>query len=226
MIYHPFPISGEREISVKFMLGKFLPKQKTFFDLFKQAAQKLVLASEEFSLLVNDLPDAEKHAKKINDYEHEGDAIALLSYQLLHKSFITPFDRHDIHLLTTQLDDILDQINRLAQRFVVYHFNSIPLEIDQLAKVNLQVTEKVKAAVDKLDSLKNQQAIIEVCADIDQLENDAEAVLLTGLDNLFLQENDFKQLIKLKEVFEQIKAITNSCQDAANLVKSIMLEYA
>lgn len=208
------------------MLGKFLPKQKTFFDFFKKASDKLLLAATEFGQLVNDLPAVVNHAKRITDYEHEGDAIALLSYQLLHKTFITPFDRHDIHLLTTQLDDILDRINRLAQRFVIYHFQKVPPEIDMLAKINIQITEKVKQAVAKLDSLKNQQVIVEICLNIDQLENDAEAVLLTGLDNLFVQETDCKQLIKLKEVFEQIKAITNACQDVANLVKSIMLEYA
>ena len=208
------------------MLKRFLPKQKTFFDLFRKAADKLVLASDEFCHLINDLPGVVQHAKKINDYEHEGDAVALVSYQLLHKTFITPFDRHDIHILTTQLDDILDRINRLAQRFVIYHFKKLPAEIAQLANLNLQVTEKVRAVVDKLDSLQNQQLIISICLDIDQLENDAEAVLLTGLDRLFEQEQDYKQLIKLKEVYEEIKEIVNACQDAANIVKSIVLEYA
>lgn len=208
------------------MLAKFLPKQKTFFKLFNQAADKLVDAAKAFHQLVLDLQHVETHAHTINDLEHRGDEVALLSYQLLHKTFITPFDRHDIHMLTTQLDDILDRINRLAQRFVIYQFTTIPHEFIQLAELGVQVTMRVRTVVAQLDSLKNQAFIIQNCLDIDQLENDAEAILLQGVSKLFAEENDFKHLLKLKELYEQFKEIINACQDAANLVKSIVLEYA
>lgn len=208
------------------MLSKFLPRQKEFFNLFRQAADKLVKAGQEFQLLVKDLPRAAQHAAMIHVYEREGDDVALLTYRLLHKTFVTPFDRHDINTLTTKLDDILDLIHRLAQRFVIYQFQSLPDDIIQMADLAAHITERVRTVVDRLDSLKNQAIIIQTCLDIDQLENDAEAIMLRGMAKLFADENDFKRLLKLKEVYEQTKAVINGCQDSANLVKSIVLEYA
>jgi len=208
------------------MLYKFLPQQKNFFVFFRQAAEQLLNAAKEFHRLVLDLPNVHDYAKAINQFEHEGDEIAFLSYHLLHRTFITPFDRLDIHALTTQLDDILDRINRLAQRIQIYHLQHVPAEIIQLAELIVQVIEAVAQVVAKLEFLKNQDVIVKICLHIDQLENKAEEILLQGLDQLFARENDIKQLLKVKEVFEQMKLIINACQDVANLAKSIILEYA
>lgn len=208
------------------MLRKFLPQQNDFFELFRQAVDKLVLATKEFNELVHHPSSVNLHAKRIAEIEHEGDAIALLNYQLLHKTFITPIDRHDIHALTNKIDDVLDGINRLAQRLMVYQFITFSHEFKQLAELTQRVAEKVALVVKQLESLKNIPEITRLCMDIDHLENEAEAILLIGISKLFAEENDFKQFIKTKESFEQNKLIINSCQDIANLVKSIMLEYA
>lgn len=208
------------------MFGRLLPKQKDFFTLFRQAADTIVKTADEFRLLINDLPNVLQHAQIINAYERQGDDIALASYKLLHRTFITPFDRHDINVLTTQLDDILDRINRLSQRIVIYQFTSVPNEILHLTDLCQKIVQQLRAVVDKLDTLKNQHIILQICLDIDQLENDAEVVLLNGINKLFQEEKSLKRLIKLKEVYEHIKLIINSCQDTANLVKSIVLEYA
>lgn len=208
------------------MLGRLLPKQKDFFTLFRQATDTIIKAAGEFRLLIGDLPNAAEHAQIINAYERQGDDIALRTYKLLHRTFITPFDRHDINVLTTQLDDILDRINRLSQRIVIYQLTSMPAEILHLTDLCHKITVQVRAVIDKLDTLKNQAAILQICLDIDQLENDAEVVLLNGISKLFQEEKNLKHLIKLKEVYEKIKVIINACQDTANLVKSIVLEYA
>jgi predicted phosphate transport protein (TIGR00153 family) len=208
------------------MLGRFLPKQKNFFTLFCQAADKLIEAAQQSQKLVADISHVQQHAEAIDLLERQGDAIARSTYQLLHNTFITPFDRHDINTLITRLDDILDQINRLAQRILIYHFAKLPDEILQLAKLLTAVTELLRKVIGQLESLRNQDEIMQLCLNIDTLENDAEVLLLKGLKRLFAEETDCKQLIKLKEVLEQKKAIINGCQDAANLVKSIMLEYA
>jgi predicted phosphate transport protein (TIGR00153 family) len=207
------------------MLGRFLPKQNNFFRLFRESATKLVKTAEQFRDLVNDLPNVNEHAKIITDIEQEADKVAVTTYKLLHKTFITPFDRHDINALTTRLDDTLDHINRLAQRFLIYQFTVVPAEVLQLAALSVKLTEQVREVVDKLDSLKNQDLIVQICLNIDHLENHAEMILLNGITRLFTYENDFKQLLKLKEVLEHLKLIINSCQDTANLVKSIVLEY-
>lgn len=208
------------------MLSKFIPKEKKFFEFFNQAATKIVEAAEEFRALVNDLPAVNQHAQKIYNYEREGDVIAAAAYQLLHKTFITPFDRHDVHGLTTILDDVLDSINRLAQRFVIYHFKSLPAEISELTNITIEIAKKTQEIVAKLHTLKNEEIVVALCLKIDAIENEGEVVMLKGIDKLLESEQDFRQVLKLKEVFEEIKEIINSCQDTANLVKSIVLEYA
>jgi uncharacterized protein len=101
------------------MLSRFLPKQENFFILFQQASDQLSKAAEALHSLVNDLPAIAAHARRIADYERHADEVALHTYALLHKTFITPFDRNDINALTGKLDDILDSINHLAQRFII-----------------------------------------------------------------------------------------------------------
>ena len=103
------------------MLKRLLPRQDNFFQLFQQAADKLVLASTEFSNMLQHLDNQQHYVDLIAKHEEEADQIAHNNFELLHKTFITPFDRHDIHELTSTLDDIIDLINRIAQRFPFYH---------------------------------------------------------------------------------------------------------
>lgn len=208
------------------MLAKLIPQQKNFFPLFRQAAETMVKAASEFAEMVKHLDQAPMYANAIDSYEREADQVALLTYQLLHKTFITPFDRNDINMLTTQLDDILDRMHRVAQRIVIYQLTNVPTELVTMADLNVSVAKIVKTLIEQLDSLKNQNIILEGSLKINQLENDAEAILLQGIGSLFTNETDFKRLLQLKEIYEQTKGVINSCQDTANLVKSIMLEYA
>jgi predicted phosphate transport protein (TIGR00153 family) len=208
------------------MLSRLLPKQENFFVLFQQAADQLTKAADALQALVNDPSAIAEYAARISDYERHADEVALHTYALLHKTFITPFDRDDINALTGKLDDILDSINHVAQRFTIYHFVTVPSEIVKLTELIAHVINHLKTAVYQLNSLKNLASITQICLEIDQLENAAEAVLLSGVKKLFEHENDFKQLLKLREVYERLKGVINDCQDTANLIKSIMLEYA
>lgn len=208
------------------MLKRFLPKQENFFKLFEDAADKLPLAATEFSNLLKNLNNYQHYVNLIAQYEQEGDQIAHTIFALMHKSFITPFDRYDIHALTSALDDVIDLINRIAQRFPFYQLNTIPIEMVQLSEISVATTEHLRSAVYMLHSLKNSELIFEHCDAIDRLEGEGHQIVLAGEKKLFLEEDDFKHFFKLKEIYSHSKLVINRCQDISNIIKGIILEYS
>jgi uncharacterized protein len=208
------------------VLKKLLPKQDNFFELFEQAAYQLESATEHFLQLVQDLPHAENYAKLIAEHEATADNYARATFDLLHKAFITPFDRHDIHRLTRKLDDILDIINRTTRRVVLYHFKMLPPEILQIAEFVLEAVRAIKKALGQLKNLKNAPSIITLCDQINGFDSRAEQVMLEGVDKLFTDEQDFKYLFKAKEIFDYTINIVHECHDLADIIKGIVLEYS
>jgi predicted phosphate transport protein (TIGR00153 family) len=208
------------------MLKRFLPQEEGFFELFQKVADILVLTATQFHCLLLDLHNQQKYVDAIAAYEDEGDKIAHTTFDLLHKTFITPFDRHDIHRLTSKLDDVLDLINRCAQRFPFYHLQDAPEEMTALADITVQCTKAVKKAVYRLNSLSKSAEILSFCEELNKLESQAHVYVLAGEKVLFLEENDFKHFFKLKEIYSRTKDVINNCQDVANIIKGIVLEYS
>lgn len=208
------------------MLKRLLPRRDNFFTLFQQAADKLRLAAAEFSNLLQNLDHQQYYVDVISQHEKEADQIAHANFELLHKTFITPFDRNDIHELTSTLDDIIDLINRIAQRFPFYQLKSVPQEMIQLSQLSAEAANHLKQAIYCLHSLKNAPAIFNHCNDIDDVESKAHQVVLAGEKELFLHENDFKHFFKLKEIYAHTKLVINRCQDVGNILKGIILEYS
>lgn len=209
------------------MLKRFLlPRQESFFQLFQRAADKLLLASTEFSTMLQHLDNQQHYVDIIAKHEEEADQIAHTNFELLHKTFITPFDRHDIHELTSTLDDIIDLINRIAQRFPFYHLASVPDEAIKLSQLSAEAANNLKQAIYCLPLLKNSSEIFRYCNEIDIVESKAHQVVLAGEKKLFMDEQDFKQFFKLKEIYGHTKLVINRCQDVANLLKGIVLEYS
>ena len=207
------------------MLKKFLPRQEGFFKFFQKTADMIVAATTDFHTMLHNLDDQQKYVDLIAGYEQEADKITHQTFELLHKTFITPFDRYDIHHLTDGLDDILDLINRCAQRFPFYKLKVIPDEMGKLAELSMHASILLNQAVYRLHSLKRSTEIIEACEAIDKLESQAHQVVLEGEKHLFLNEKDFKHFFKLKEIYAQTKLAINRCQDVGNMIKGIVLEY-
>lgn len=208
------------------MLKRFLPRQNGFFELFQKTADILVLTASQFHIMLLDLDNQQKYVDTIADYEDQADQIAHTTFELLHKTFITPFDRHDIHKLTSQLDDILDHINRCAQRFPFYELKNVPEEMIELAELSVHCTKLLKKSIYCLKSLEQSSIILKASEDLNHLESKANQVILSGEKELFLHENDFKHFFKMKEIYSQIKLVINRCQDVANIMKGIVLEYS
>lgn len=208
------------------MFKRWLPEQDKFYSLFQQGADVLVEAAMQLPLLLKDLSNANIYAKSIKQQERQGDIIAHQAFDLLHKTFITPFDRNDIHAFIGKLDDILDLINHTAKLISLYQLTTLPDEITTLAYLNQGATLHLKTAIQYLNSLKHIDEILEAYDAIHIAKNTAGQTLLTGFDKLFKEENNFKQLLKVKEIYEHIHRVVEECEDLANIIKSMVLEYA
>ncbi|MBC7693224.1 MAG: DUF47 domain-containing protein [Methylotenera sp.] len=208
------------------MLKNWLPRKDRFYVLFSDMGDLIIQGTAEFKHLLADLPNAAVHAKKIHEIEHLGDSISHTTAELLHTTFITPIDREDIRSLISNLDDILDGIHAAAQRILLFEVTQMPPEAAKMAELTFQAATQVAKVVKTLDNLKDSQAIMKTCVEINRLENEADQILRTALGNLFREEKDLRQLIKLKEIFEILENVSDSCEDCANLIEGIVLEYA
>jgi predicted phosphate transport protein (TIGR00153 family) len=208
------------------MLGRFMPKEENFFELFNQHAALCVQGSQDLYQLIGDLPNGAEHSRAIQSSEKKADKITHETIDLLHKTFITPLDRDEIHKLITTMDDILDLMEDVAEVINLYDVTQVTSEAVELARICVACCERVSAAVAKLHDMKNAKDILRIATEIDMLESDADRVMRAAISQLFRDENDFKRLMKLKAVYELLETITDKCEDVANILEGIVLENA
>ncbi|GAB4182625.1 MAG: DUF47 domain-containing protein [Rhodocyclaceae bacterium] len=210
------------------MFGRLMPREGKFFDLFNAHSEQIVAGAQELVALLDDLGkpdgDAAGHAAAIDVFETRADKITHETIALLHRTFITPLDRDEIHQLITCLDDVLDLIQDVAHSIRLYDVRRVTEQARQLADICLSCCERVRSAAGLLHDMDHAAAILKTCREIDQLESDADRVMRAALSKLFRDENDMRELIKLKAVYEILEAITDRCEDAANVIEGIVLE--
>ena len=203
---------------------RLLPREGRFFDYFNEHAGHAVLAAAELKALLADLSDLEVRRRNIERHEKQADQITHHTMQLLHQTFITPLDRDEIHQLITTMDDVLDLIEDIAQCLFLYDVRAVTPEAQRLAEICVACTEKVRDAVARLESMDNTDAILKLCAEIDRLEADADYVMRSAMAKLFREEPDAKEIIRQKEIYQLLEAVTDKCEDIANLIEGIVLE--
>lgn len=211
---------------MRFLLKYILPKQENFFESFSSIAEKLVAVSQEFEMLLKHLEAPEAHVKSIVENDLAVHQLTNTTLEQLHKTFITPFDRYDIHRYVKKLDDTIDSIHRTAQRVMIYQLRSVPQEVLDLASMSVRCSEIILSATRQLHSLSNATKILELCDIVNHMEIEADQLLLSGVSHLFQTESDLRQLLKVKEIYEYTKASINGCQTVANIIKDIVLEYS
>src|SRR5436190_8294038 len=206
------------------MLGRLMPREGKFFDLFNAHAERIVEGSRELAAMIGTFDQLDAHAQRIDAAERAADKITHECITLLHKTFITPFDRDQIHQLITRMDDILDLMQDVAESIVLYDIRKITPESRQLAEICQMCCERVRTAVGLLKNVKDAEAIMKTCHEIDRLESDADRVMRSAMSKLFRDEADVKQLIKLRTIYELLETITDRCEDVANIIEGIVLE--
>jgi uncharacterized protein len=170
--------------------------------------------------------ELETRARNIEAAEKRADKLTHETIDLLHKTFITPLDREDIHKLISNMDDILDLMEDVAQTIYLYDIKQITPEAKQLADICVSCCERVKTAVGLLKSMENAEAISKICEEIDRLESNADHVMRAAMSKLFRDEPDTRQLIKLKAIYELLEQVTDKCEDVANIIEGIVIENA
>ncbi len=206
------------------MLGRLMPREGKFFDLFNAHAERIVEGARELAAMIGTFKELDAHAQRIDAVERAADKITHECMTLLHKTFITPFDRDQIHQLISTMDDILDLIQDVAESVALYDLRSVTPEARQLAEICQMCCDRVKTVVGLLTDVKRSDAILKVCEEIDRLESDADRVMRSALSKLFREENDLKQVMKLRVVYDLLETITDRCEDVANIVEGIVLE--
>src|SRR3954467_1419080 len=206
------------------MLGRLMPREGKFFDLFNAHAERIVEGSRELASMIGTFSDLDSHAQRIDAAERAADKITHECITLLHKTFITPFDREQIHKLITSMDDILDLMQDVAESIVLYDIRKITPEAKQLGEICQMCCERVRTAVGLLKNVKDSEAILKTCQEIDRLESDADRVMRSAMSKLFRDESDVKQLIKLRTIYELLETISDRCEDVANIIEGIVLE--
>ena len=201
-----------------------MPTEGRFFELFVEHAEQILQASKELASLMASFDDVQSRCYNIETIEKRGDRIARSAIGLLHKTFITPIDRDDIHQLVPRMDDILDMMEDAAQSIYLYDIRSVTLEAKRLADICVGCAEKVKEAVSLLAHMENAPKILAVCAEIDKLESEADHVMRSAMAKLFRDEPDVRQVIKLRAIYELLEAVTDRCEDVANMIEGIILD--
>jgi uncharacterized protein len=214
------------------LFGKLLPREGNFFEMFNQHAERIVEAAHAFSRLVANYGDAdmrEQYTREVDEAERAADRVTHEVNRLVHKTFITPIDRDQIHTLINTMDDIADLIQDSAETMSLYDLRQVNDEITRLTDLSVKCCERVKDAVALIGDLSDShtaETALKTCEEIDRIESDADRVMRAAMSRLFREEPDVREVIKLRAVYELLESITDKCEDVANVVEGIILEHS
>ena len=212
------------------LFGKLLPREGNFFELFDQHGDYIAQGARAFIAMIQNYADPvlrEKYANEVGHAERQADRITAEVNRLLHKTFITPIDREQIHGLINAMDDVLDLLQDASETMSLYDVHTMTEDILRLGDLSAKCCERVQHAVSLLPKLSEHATAdnaIKTCEEIDRLESDADRVMRSAMSKLFREETDVRELIKLKTIYEQLEAISDRCEDVANLIEGVVLE--
>ncbi len=209
------------------LLSMLMPQERRFFALFNQHAALVVQGAAALVAMLSHYSDSarrDEYVARIHKIEHDADTVTHETVALMHNTFVTPFDRDQINKLIQRMDDILDLIQDTAESLTLYDVHKLTAEVSHLANLMQLACIKVSEAVTQLSSMDNGKAILKVCQEVDALESDADRVMRSAISRLFREEQDTRQLVKLKAVYELIELTTDKCQDVALVIEGVVLE--
>ncbi|HUR65156.1 MAG TPA: DUF47 family protein [Chitinophagaceae bacterium] len=215
-------------MALQSFLKIFMPKNRIFYELFEKVANNVEIMGSGLKDVVAE-PDFDKRASlitKLEDLEHANDELTHNLFTELGRNFITPFDREDIHYLATSLDDIADYIYAAGKKINFYRVNPNDTGMQKFAELIEEAAQQVKIAVTELRDMKNMRNITEALVKINSIENQADDVFDFSIEKLFATEPDAKEVIKKREIYQVMEIVTDKCEDASNVIESIIIKYA
>jgi predicted phosphate transport protein (TIGR00153 family) len=202
---------------------RIIPRDTSFFEMFAEASGNLIDAARALVNLFADYRDVDMKIEEIRRIEHKGDEMTHSIMRKLNQTFITPFDREDIHTLASSLDDVVDFINAACARIIMYRITNPPPEAGALARLILAQSEELQKAV---TNLQKSDHVLTHCVEINRLENEADQVSRSGIARLFDKEKDPITLIKIKELLEFLETATDKAEDVADVLETVVLKNA
>jgi predicted phosphate transport protein (TIGR00153 family) len=203
-----------------------LPAETKFYDWFEKAAQNMVSAAMLLHTMLDDGKDWAGRVVQMTELEHQGDFITHEIFDLLHKTFITPLDHAEIHGLTTSMDDVVDTIHAAADALLLYKVEQPRPEAKELSKVILAATQEVAAAVSLLRQKRSLPEMMPRVKEINRLENEADRISRAALSSLIEQRDDLFELIRWKEIYDQMEEAADRCEDVADVLRTVVIKYA
>lgn len=200
---------------------RLLPVEPKFFDLFETQAATVLEAARALQEMAHHYDHIPEKAQHIKEIESRGDSITHAIIDNLNRTFITPFDREDIHALASALDDVLDNIEGVSSRFALFQIKSITPESVHLISI---IEKSCLAIQDAVKHLRDFKRVQEYCVQINQLENEADHISRASTARLFDDAADFRELIKWKELYGRLEATTDDCEDVANILEGIVVK--
>jgi predicted phosphate transport protein (TIGR00153 family) len=216
-------------MNIDSFLKFFVPKDHSFFPLFESDAQNLVKAAELLKeLMISEgIDEHERINKEIKEVEHIGDEITDKTYVQLNKSFITPFDREDIHELTATIDDVVDSINGVSRRICLYKPKKLIPIYREMAVLIYEGAKEIEAAIHCLkDPVANKEKITRVCERVTAIEHEADELYFVGVSELFEKEEDPKELLKNNKILEILERCVDEEEDVTDTLKAILIKMA
>jgi uncharacterized protein len=208
------------------MLERLMPRTETFFDDFEKQAAETVKGARQFQDLLDDFTDVARKTQAIKDTEHRADDITHRAFERLHTTFITPFDRVQIHRLLSAIDDVLDLTDAAAERVNLYDVGPVVPDARELAGVLVAQTLKMQEAVRGLRNVRESEKILLCCREVNSLENQADSILRAALARLFKSGADPLTVMKWKEILDLIETATDRAEDVVNIIEGVVLEHA
>jgi predicted phosphate transport protein (TIGR00153 family) len=208
------------------MFFNFLPKEEKYFDMFERVSENAIKAATKFRDLLKNYTDVESKVREIEDLEHEGDIITHEIFDKLNRTFITPIDREDIHSLASELDDVLDFLKAGSDRFVLYNIKKPTEDVINLAETLVKTTIETSKAIKALRDMKHTRRVNEYCIEINSLENEGDNILKNAIAKLFNDNMNPLDVIKWKEIYENIESAIDMCESVANTIGAILAKNA
>ncbi len=210
------------------ILKIFLPKDRIFYQLFEGVADNIIKMGRKMKEVVNETSFEKRAAiiSQLEDLEHANDDLTHKIFIELGRNFITPFDREDIHYLASALDDIADYIYAAAKKINFYKVNPAEMGFQKLAELIEQSAEQISIAVKELRDMKNMRKITEALVKVNSIENQADDIFDMSIEKLFDNEPDAKEVIKKREIYQVMETVTDKCEDAGNVIETIIVKYA
>ncbi len=208
------------------ILRYFSPKDKIFFPLLQKAADNICNISDLLLQAIKETDEEkqEQLIRSIENAEHLGDEITHEIMNALNTVFITPFDREDIHNLSSSIDDVADHVKDAALRFRLYNPKKVPASIIKLAELIIRGAEEVRRAIGELQHVGNLETIRKIIVDINNIENQSDAIFELALADLFANEKDPIEVIKIKDIIAKMESAADRCEDIANVIESIIVK--